>query len=339
VPQPVEKPTQSTDVDKFLRAIEAARAKLVQQIKNDPFGTAMKLQGFTKTLKDLNKGRLPTGEMMTVHEGVLEELPSGGYDASLHTDKGHYLIRSAERADRTAADPQLIASRMSQSCDTTVDSAELTADQILRQLSNAGANPPSNLLCMLEFTRFDASHHQVLLPLLWQYILDHRNSNDRDDLVAVGAAIRKYIAIMPMDRMGELAVLLESGHRSPLSIDLEIEVAKMIYRNFEVHPPIADDSHPELAQRLWEMVQAYINPRVLLRDKHAAATSLAIEAIVSMRSSLAEQAWQAAVGCPYRWFAELVGDDLDDLMERWSSKNRDASTWLCQLRDKVMACS
>jgi hypothetical protein len=340
VPQPAGKRTQSTDVDKVLRAIEAARAELVQQLEDDPFGTAMKLQGFTKTLKSLNKGREPTtGEMMTVHEGVIEELPSGGYDASLHTDKGHVLLQSAERADHTAADPQLIASRTSQPYDTTVNSSELTADQLLRQLSDAGANPPSILLCMIELARFDASQQQVLLPLLWEYILEHRNSNDSDELIAVGAAIRKYIAIMPMNRMGELAVLLESGNRSPLSIDLEIEVVKMIYRNFEVHPPVVADPHPELAQRLWEMVQAYINPRVLLREKHAAATSLAIEAIVSMRSSLAEQAWQAAVACPFHWFAELVSDDLDDLIERWRSKHPEAATWLCQLRDKVLACT
>jgi hypothetical protein len=163
------------------------------------------------------------------------------------------------------------------------DAVEFTADQLLGELTDAGANPPCSLLCTVELTRFDPSQRQALLPLLWQYIFDRRNSNDRDDLVAVGAAIRKYVAIMPMDRMGELAVVLETGSRSPLPIDLEIEVAKMVYRNFEVHPPVVADPHPELAQRLWEMVQAYVNPRVLLRDKHSAATSLAIEAIVSMR--------------------------------------------------------
>jgi hypothetical protein len=185
--------------------------------------------------------------------------------------------------------------------------------------------------------RFDPSQHEVLLPLLWQYILDHRNSNDRDELVAVGAAIRKYVAIMPMDGMSELAALLETGHRSPLPIEVEIEVAKMVYRNFEVHPPVAADPHPELAQRFWEMVQAYINPRILLRSKHSAATALGIEAIVSMRSPLAQQACQAANTCPYRWFAELVSDDLDDLHEQWSGKSADAAAWLHELQEDVFA--
>ena len=275
--------------------------------------------------------------MLTVHEGVVEELPSGLYDAALQTDKGRLLLRNAKGPDRETTDPQMVPSIASQSICTDAEYGELTAEQIVRQLTDAGANPSSRLVCTVELTRFDSSQQQVLLPLLWQYILDHRSSNDRDELVAVGAAIRKYVAIMPMDRMGELAVLLESGHRSPLPIELEIEVAKMVYRNFEVHPPVIVDPQSELAQRLWEMVQAYVNPRILLRDKHSAATSLAIEAIVSMRSPLAVQAWQAAVSCPYRWFAELVSDDLDGLHETWRSKNPDAAAWLSELRSHVLA--
>jgi len=189
----------------------------------------------------------------------------------------------------------------------------------------------------MELLHFDPSQREAILPVLWQYILAHRNSNTPETLIAVGAAIRKYVAIMPMDRMDELAVLLESGHRSPLPIDLEIEVAKMVYRNLEVHPPVVADPYPELAKRFWEMVQAYINPRVLLRDKHSAATSLAIEAIVSMRSPLAEQAWQAAIACPFRWFGELVSDNLDNLHEQWSSGSADAATWLRELRNNVLA--
>ena len=325
MPQSGESRAESTHAETFFRELEAMLM------------AAMKQQGFTATLKSLNKGRLPTRGMMTVHEGVVEELPSGRYDAALQTDKGRVVLRGAERTDRKSTDPQLVSSNTSSSYEASVNSSELTAEKILGQLTAAGANMPSSLLCQVELTRFDPTQRKAVLPLLWQYILDHRNSNDRNELVAVGAAIRKYIAIMPMDRLGELAVLLETGHRSPLPIDLEIEVAKMICRNFEVLPPVVADPHPELAKRFWEMVQAYINPRVLLRDKCSAATSLAIEAIVSMRSPLAEQACQAANACPYRWFAELVSDDLDDLHERWSGKSPDAAAWLRELQNNVLA--
>ena len=236
-------------------------------------------------------------------------------------------------------DPQLIASNEGLASYATLGSIELTADELLRELNDAGQSPPTKLLCAVELARFEASQHEVLLPLLWRYILAHRDSNNRDELIATGAAIRKYMAIIPMDRMGELAVLLESGHRSTLPIDLEIEVVKMVFRNYEVHPPVAIDTQPELAQRLWEIVQAYVNPRVLLRDKHSAAASLAIDAIVAMRSSHATDALQAAAQSPYRWFAELVSDDLDNLHKKWSRNSPEAAAWLGELRNQVLALS
>lgn len=253
------------------------------------------------------------------------------------TPKTTVAIEQAEGPDSKTTDPQFIASTKSSSFQATDDTVTLTADELLHQLSISGANVETKLLCAVELALFATAQQEALLPLLWQYILAHRDSNNRDELVATGAAIRKYIAIMPMDRMGELAVLLESGHRSPLPIELEIEVAKMIFRNFEVHPPVAIDTQPELAERLLEMVHAYVHPRILLRDKNAAAASLAIEAIFAMRSSLAAQAWQTAAQSPYRWFAELVSDELDELHEKWCRKSSDAAAWLVDLRDHVSA--
>ncbi len=333
MPQSSEKRTQSAGSSTLKRESKSDW----EQGWDELFAAFIKQPGFTAALKSLNKGRLPTSEMGTVLEGVYEKKSSGLYDAALQTENGPMMLRNAQRTDRESVDPQLISSRIEQSFDVTADSDELTAEEILKQLTVAGAKAPCSLLCQVELMHFDPSQREAVLPLLWQYIIDHRNSKDCDELVAVGSAIRKYIAIMPMDRMGELAVLLEAGHRSSLPIDLELEVVKMIYRNFEVHPPEVADPHPELAKRLWEMVQAYINPRVLLRDKHSAATSLAIEAIVSMRSPLAVQACQAANTCPYRWFAELVSDDLDDLHDSWSSKSPGAAAWLRELQNDVFS--
>jgi hypothetical protein len=312
----------------ILRAIRALLEEALPEL--------IKERGFTDTLKAYERGRLPP-QMMTVYEGVVEKLPSGNYDAALQTDTGRLVLRGAERKERASVDPQWSPAGTEQPWHAGVRSGMLTAGDLVAQLAAARGNVPARLLCAIELARFTPSERDVLLPLLWQYIVDHRNSNDREELVGVAAAIRKYIAIMPMERMGELATLLESGHRSPLPLDLELEVAKMVYRNFEVHPPVDADPQPELAERLWEMVEAYINPRVLVRDKCSAAASLAIEAIVAMRSPLAEIAWRKAMACPYRWFAELVCDDIDELQDRWQGKNADAARWLDQLRSAVLA--
>ena len=325
MPQRVESRTEPAQAEAFFRDFDFD-ALLKASIEQ---------QGFTATLKSLNKVRLPRSPMMTVIEGVVEEQPSGRYDAAFQTDRGRLVLRGAERVDRESVDPQLVPSNTGLPFQTTSGSGQHVVERLLRELADAGSDAPSSLLCEIELLPFDSTQREAVLPLLWQYILDHRDSNDRSRLAAVAAAIRKYIAIMPMDRMVELAVLLEAGHRSPLPTDLEVEVVKMIYRNFEVHPPVVADPQPELAQRLWEMVQAYINPRILLRDKHAAIASLAVEAIVAMRSPLAERAWRAVRACPYRWFTELVSDDLGELHGRWSSKNPDAAAWLRQLRNNV----
>jgi hypothetical protein len=309
----------------FAQKLSAALAELMKRP-----------QGFTKTLKSLNRGRIPT-ETGDILEGVYERQPSGRYDLAVQTDKGPLFLRNAEGPESSTTDPQLIAPTRSSSLHASTDSSELTADELLRQLSHAGANSPTKVICAVELTCFNPSQHEVLLPLLWQYILAHRDSNIREELIATGAAIRKYIALMPMDRMSDLAVLLESGHRSTLPVDLEIEIAKMVFRNFEVHPPVANDMQPELAERLWEMVQAYVNPRVLLHDKHSAAASLAVEAIVAIRSSLAGEALRQAAQCPHRWFAELVNDDLDDLHEKWARKSPEAADWLGNLRSQASA--
>ena len=299
------------------------------------FKAAIKEQGFTATLRSLKKGRLPRSGMMTVLEGVAERQPSGLYTAALQTDQGPLVFRNAQRTDRESTDLQSMPSDGSLLANAEAGSILVTPDELLVHLADAGANVPSSLICAVELARFDAAQRKVLLPLLWQYILCHRDSAVRGELVAVGAAIRKYIANIPMDHMGQLATLLESGHRSALPVELEIEVAKMIYRNFEVHPPLIPDPQPQLAQRLWEMVQAYTNPRILSQGKHSAVASLSIQAIVAMRSPLAEQAWQTAIACPYRWFAELVSDSLDRLGERWSTKSSDAAAWLAALQKSI----
>jgi len=85
------------------------------------------------------------------------------------------------------------------------------------------------------------------------------------------------------------------------------------------------------------MAQAYINPRLLSRDKYSAAASLAIDAIVAMRSSLAEPALHAAAACPYRWFGEIVSDDLDRLRDKWTEKSPDAAAWLVQMKSSILA--
>jgi nitroreductase len=173
-----------------------------------------------------------------------------------------------------------------------------------------------------------------LSSILWDYISTHRDDIRSDVLTAVGSAIRKYIAMLDVSRMNEIASLLEAGHRAPLSLELELEVVKMIYRKFEANPPAATDTEVALAARLWEMAQDYMRPRFILREKYATVASLAVEAIVALRGSEASDAVAAVLSSPFAWFREMVTDDLARLVGRWRQKNSNAADW-CEaiLRD------
>jgi hypothetical protein len=298
---------------------------------------SIKRVGFTKTLRQLERltTKRPGATISEVYGGVLEVNDLGRVDAALETEHGRVVLVDGCRTNCPSISRQQQYSDDELPLEESVDSGLSPAQDLISELIESGNQVPVYLICEAEMAQFDDNQSQLVLPILWSYIEQHKTSKNQNELVAVASAIRKYIAIMPMSQIGELAMLLAPGNQEPLSLDLELEVAKMIYRNFEVFPPTAANLHPELSSRLWEMACAYTNPRILLRDKHSAVASLAIEAIVAMRSDLALEAWQMAMNCPFRWFGEMVSDDLRELRNRWESQGDSAFTWLDDLRKKV----
>lgn len=285
--------------------------------------------------KKVFKNTSKQSKMNNITGGVMESYPSGYIEAALDTDDGPKFVYGRCKTEAIENDPQLITHGSDQS-DAVDEYSDITPDALLDQLCADKENIPCDLIIRAELTRFDMRQQQRLLPILWSYILAHRDSNNSDELVAIGSAIRKYIALMPMDQMENLAVLLDSENRSPLPLELELEVSKMIYRNFEARPPAQANPQPKLAKLLWQMAQTYINPRLLLRDKHSAVASLTIEAIVAMRSDLAKEAWMSAMRSSQRWFGEMVSDDLMELWNRWDGVDANVAQWLATLRQSVM---
>jgi len=326
--------SEESHIDRALSAEERFE-RCLRAFAESPGGVADALRQLGKPGKRKALKAPRRNKTYEIGEGDIAVTPEG-VEVVAWTKEGHRIVGSGgEHVNRS--DPQWMPAEEEEgvAVDRARDPQAATPDELVSKLVEDGESVSPETIFNIELTRFDAEQRDVLLPRLWDYILAHRDSNDRKQLTAVASAIRKYIAIMPMDRMGELAVLLDPAHKAALPIELEIEVAKMIYRNFEVHPPSTRDPEPQLAGRLWEMVEAYTNPRVFLRDKHATAASLAIEAIIAMRGSLSERAWQVARDCPHAWFAELVSDNLDQLHQRWMAKDAQAAAWLDRLRGNV----
>lgn len=209
-------------------------------------------------------------------------------------------------------------------------------ETFLNDLTSATGQALISKICDAETIRFQPAQRERLAITLWNFILGHRDNVRADVLVAVGAAIRKYVAMLSNDRIGEITTLLETGHRAMLPLDLELEVVKMVYRKFEANPPAKADPQPELAERLWEMAQDYMRPRIILRDKHATVASLSIEAIVAMRSQFAKEAVAAALRSPFPWFGEMVADNLKRLLGRWQTKDSQAADWCARLLQEAL---
>ena len=244
-----------------------------------------------------------------------------------------------ERADWKLANLVQVGSAALTTGDVLEESC--SSEQVLAQIADRNSSSRDRLtaVCSAEIMRFEGSEKDKLVDVLWEYIQENRNSNNPDELVAVGAAIRKYIANMPMNSMGKLSNLLEPNHRTPLPPSLELEVAKMIYRNFGVFPPSSPDPHPELSNRLWEMAKEYMIPRFILRDNYGTIATMAIAAIIAMRSKHAEEAWSEAMQVSHRWFGMIVRNDVADLYQEWITKNQEAAEWLDQLRSNQLEAS
>jgi len=157
-----------------------------------------------------------------------------------------------------------------------------------------------------EVVSFPPGQVGTLNHLLRQFIEQYRNSDDQQDLVAVGSAIRKYVTTMSRDGLSALAILLDAEHNATVPIEVELEVAKTLVRTLVQKPPEESDSEPELADRLHEIVNAYLNPRLLSRDKVGAVTLNAILALCLLRTRHTGALQKSLADFRASWFTELV---------------------------------
>lgn len=181
-----------------------------------------------------------------------------------------------------------------------------SSDEVIRNIESASGNTRRQAIFDAEAMAFHGDERVRLNGLLKTYIEQHRDSKDREELIAVSAAIRKYIALINEEDMAWLATLLESGHRAQPSLDAELEIAKMVIRRYSQSPPTDADPHPDLSNRLVEIAYDYLRPRVFARDRFSTVAMLAIQALMVMRSEHVETAISEVNKLPYAWFRQQL---------------------------------
>ena len=245
------------------------------------------------------------------------------YDIEAPTLEGVKHFTNVEADDGNGGDAQ---SDFEPTFDTWIDGAlyeneeedhqspNLVNRNVLDDLEHADKTKRRQLVIEVEAMPVEGEERRRLIELLKHYIEEHRDSTDRDELIAVGSAIRKCVALLESSEFGWLATLLESGHRVQPSLDAELEIAKMVFRRYSVSPPEEADPHPDLSDRLAEIASDYLRPRIFSRERFSTVAMLAIQSLLVMRSGRAQEIIEQVNGLPFGWFRRQLRRRMDKVV-------------------------
>ncbi|HUY32641.1 MAG TPA: hypothetical protein VMV69_07645 [Pirellulales bacterium] len=129
--------------------------------------------------------------------------------------------------------------------------AGLSPDEILSRLKDPTLADAElrRVVIEIEVVPLSGPEKSEVLPLLRNFIERRRDSQSHDDLVAVGAAIRKLVANIDAAEIGTVALLLEPGHQASVPLEVELELTKSIVRKLAAAPPRRRES--TTASRGW----------------------------------------------------------------------------------------
>jgi len=193
---------------------------------------------------------------------------------------------------------------------------ELVPERVLRRLQEPGLDDSERgkLIIEAETLDFPEDLSASLTMLLRRFIDDRRKSHVPSDLVAVASAIRKFVATAGTEEAFDYAATsLRACSHSPLPIELELEVTKMVVRKLTANPPASNESLPDLAAQLGELSETYLNPRHLAREKHGAVALNAVLGLVLARDRVANDVIGRVHGLEVAWFQQLVGRRASEL--------------------------
>lgn len=202
----------------------------------------------------------------------------------------------------------------------TADTSPPSAQQVVQALQTVGDHGQMRAwIIEAEACAFDERQLPIVRPILRNFIIRYRESQDRIDQVAVASAIRKYVASMRVEEFSDAGFLLEVGGRSSLPIGIELEVTKMVVRKLTARPEFASRAGSDLAERLAEIARTYLSDRLLARDKHGATALNAVMGLALLDSGLFDDCLPILGGLRSQWF-------LNHLANRSSILARDLAS-------------
>ena len=188
------------------------------------------------------------------------------------------------------------------------EETELSPRELLQRLQDAPTGDPGRrrLVIEAEAMKFEPAQVAELSPLLRTFIEECRDSDNPQDTVAVGSAIRKYVATIPLDDLPGVAALLDAGHKVQVPLGLELEICKMVFRKLVANPPGDKHQYPELEWCLTDVVGVYANDRLLSREKFGATALNAVLALVLLNGDSIPSVVQQLRALKAGWFRDLA---------------------------------
>lgn len=246
---------------------------------------------------------------------VLFPKGAGRYDIEAKTSEGLKVFKDAVATDSDYDAQSETDGSLSCWIDAPCDEDENTGfeqtgppsiETVIQHLEHACGGTRRQAIFEAEALAFHGDERTRLVGLLKSYINQHRNSNEREELIAVAAAIRKCVALLDESDMGWLSTLLEPDHRVPVSLEAELAIAKMVVRRYSQTLPGLADPHPDLSRSLEEIASNYLLPRVFKRERFSTIAMLAIQALILMRSQYAAKIIDEVNSLPFRWFRQQL---------------------------------
>jgi len=192
-----------------------------------------------------------------------------------------------------------------------------------------------NLALFAETLTFDGSQRARLLEYLWAFVVENRTSRDKGELIALGAAIRKLLAYLPIERFEEIPAILEEKAGMVVLPNIELDMTKgLVYRlSWDVAATTA--KCPHLHDALHDLATFHSSRRVLGEEFSSAIAANALIALSSFNDSMVAGLMESLSKRSQPWFMALVSTRAKRLVNRLGGqpgRNLDALRTLAALR-------
>jgi hypothetical protein len=211
---------------------------------------------------------------------------------------------------------------------------------ILQRLENKETFPEDYEAAILfaEVKPFRGEQKIRLLDALAKYIRENRFVEDHDSLVTLCSAIRKYAMNMPESRFEEYANWLLPTETATLHHEAEMEFAKGICWRLEFEPHVWPADYPVLTKTLFDLVDSYLTPRLILQKSYANTAMFGmvalhiLEAISIASNGLVGHLRKKMLDSGVKWFVEMVDDNLDEAIQYFSERDADLAKKVTKIR-------